>query len=47
MTSIKNSVSYDRLIWGGDSLFHQKHDFPPHITDSLLSLSPISGMVKE
>lgn len=45
--TIKNIVAYDGTVWGRDSLFHQKHDFLPHITQCLLSPSPISGMVKE
>lgn len=47
MMSIKSIVAHEGAVWGGDSLFHQKYDFPPHITEPLLSLNPMSGLVKE
>ncbi len=44
--SIKNTVSHDGLVWAGHSCFHQNRDFPAHITERLLSLSPMSESVK-
>jgi hypothetical protein len=46
MVSIKNAHSYEGTAWDGDSLFHQNYDFPSHVTERLLSLSPMSGSVK-
>jgi len=45
--SIKKGISYNRLVWAGDSFFHQIYVFPAHITERLLSLSPMSESVKE
>jgi hypothetical protein len=44
--SIKKGVSDNGSVWGRDSHFHQKHDFLPHITQCLLSQSPMSMLVK-
>ena len=45
--SLKNANSYDGMAWDGDSLFHQKHDFPSHVTEPLLSPNSIFWLVKE
>jgi len=44
--SIKKGVDYDGPVWAGHSCFHQNRDFPAHITERLLSLSPMSMLVK-
>ena len=46
MMSIKKGKSYNGLVWGRDSLLHQRRDFLPHITEYLYPLSPMSGLVK-
>jgi hypothetical protein len=46
MESIKSLPQYDGMAWGGGSLLHQRHDFPSHVTELLLSVSPMSGLVK-
>ena len=45
MMTIKNTVPHDGLVWGRDSCVHQTCDFLPHITERLLSLSPMSMLV--
>ena len=45
--SLKNANTYDGMAWGRSSFFHQKLDFLLHVTESLLSLKPMSGSVKE
>ena len=43
--SIKKGVDYDGMAWDGDSYVHQMYVFPSHVTEPLLSLSPISESV--
>jgi len=47
MESIKNAYTYGGMTRDGDSLFHQNDDFPSRVTEPLLSLSPISKLVKQ
>jgi hypothetical protein len=45
MMSIKKGVDHDGSVWGRDSSVHQTSDFLPHITQHLLSMSPMFMLV--
>jgi hypothetical protein len=47
MDRLKPPTIHTGPAWDRDSFFHQNYDFLSHVTIPLLSLSPMSELVKE